>query len=97
MKIGRINIYQHDLPIKGKPYTMARATLTELDTTIVEIVTDSGIVGYGETCPLGPTYQPHHALGARAALNELAPHLIGQICMMPTKRSPSKIRDWAFR
>ena len=78
MKIRAIHIYQVDLPIKGKPYTMARATLTELDTTIVEIVTDSGIVGYGETCPLGPTYQPHHALGARAALIELAPHLIGR-------------------
>ncbi|MGB1251532.1 MAG: mandelate racemase/muconate lactonizing enzyme family protein [Candidatus Promineifilaceae bacterium] len=78
MKITEIHIYQHDLPIKGKPYTMARATLTKLDTTIVEIVTDTGVVGYGETCPLGPTYQPHHALGARAALREIAPHLLGQ-------------------
>lgn len=78
MKITAIHIYQYDLPIKGKPYTMARTTLTALDTTIVELVTDKGLVGYGETCPLGSTYQPQHALGARAALREMAPHLIGQ-------------------
>lgn len=78
MKIKTIHIYQHDLPIKGKPYTMARMSLTELDTTIVEIETDTGLVGYGETCPLGPVYQPQHALGARAALVQMAPQLIGE-------------------
>ncbi|MEM7537869.1 MAG: mandelate racemase/muconate lactonizing enzyme family protein [Chloroflexota bacterium] len=78
MKIKTIHIYQHDLPIKGKPYKFSTTTLTALDTTIVEIITDTGIQGYGETCPLGPTYQPHHAGGARAALAEMSPHLIGQ-------------------
>ncbi len=57
---------------------MSNVVINSLDTTIVEIVTDRGIVGYGETCPLGSTYQPQHALGARAALAELGPHLIGQ-------------------
>ncbi|MGB0388546.1 MAG: mandelate racemase/muconate lactonizing enzyme family protein [Ardenticatenaceae bacterium] len=78
MQISKINIYQHNLPVKGKAYRMARATVTALDTTIVEVVSDSGLVGYGECCPLGATYQPQHALGARAALVEMAPHLIGQ-------------------
>lgn len=78
MKIKTIHIYQHALPIKGKPYTMARTTLTKLDTTIVEIVTNTGLVGFGETCPLGPAYQPQHARGARAAITEMAPHLLGQ-------------------
>jgi L-alanine-DL-glutamate epimerase-like enolase superfamily enzyme len=48
-----------------------------LDATIIEIVTENGMVGYGETCPLGPVYQPHHAMGARAALRQIGPHLIG--------------------
>jgi L-alanine-DL-glutamate epimerase-like enolase superfamily enzyme len=77
MKISAIHIYQHDLDIKGKPYKMAMSAVASLDTTIVEIVSDSGISGFGEVCPLGPVYQEAHALGARAALCELAPHLIG--------------------
>ena len=32
---------------------------------LVRISTDSGHVGWGETCPVGPTYQPHQAGGAR--------------------------------
>ena len=77
MRITQIRIFQHDLPVKGPAYRMALAELTALDTTIVEIITDTGIKGYGETCPLGPTYQPQHAKGARAALDEISPHLIG--------------------
>ena len=77
MRIAEIYIYQHDLPVKGPAYRMALAELTTLDTTIVEIVTDTGLKGYGETCPLGSTYQPQHAKGARAALDEMSPYLVG--------------------
>ena len=77
MRISEMHIYQHDLPVVGGSYRMARTSVSVLDTTIVEIVTETGIKGYGETCPVGPTYQPHHALGARSALQEMAPHLIG--------------------
>ena len=77
MRIAEIHIYQHDLPVKNGPYTMSNAKVWALDTTIVKIVTDTGLVGWGETCPVGPTYQPQHAKGARAALEEMAPGLIG--------------------
>lgn len=77
MKIQSIKIYQYDSPIKGKPYKMSTTTLDCLDSTIVEITTDSQITGFGETCPVGPVYQPQHAFGARAALQQMAPHLIG--------------------
>ena len=77
MKIAEIHIYQHDLPVRNGPYTMANAEVWALDTTIVKLVGDNGLVGWGETCPVGPTYQPHHAAGARAALAEMAPGLIG--------------------
>ncbi len=78
MKIAEIHVYQHDLPVTNGPYKMANASVDFLDTTIVEIITSAGVVGYGETCPVGPTYQPQHALGARAALEQLVPALIGE-------------------
>jgi len=43
----------------------------------VEVETDSGLIGYGEVCPLGPFYLPAYAAGVRAGLRELGPHLIG--------------------
>jgi L-alanine-DL-glutamate epimerase-like enolase superfamily enzyme len=78
MKIAEIHVYQVDLPVVGGPYRMARASVDALVSTIVEIETDSGLKGYGETCPIGPVYQPQHAKGAVAALIEMAPALIGE-------------------
>lgn len=77
MKITEIHVYAHQLPVENGPYTMANAKVWALDTTLVKLVADNGLIGWGETCPVGPTYQPHHALGARAALAEMAPGLIG--------------------
>ncbi|MCF6109859.1 mandelate racemase/muconate lactonizing enzyme family protein [Mesorhizobium muleiense] len=78
MRINRINVYSTQLPVKGGAYKMASADVHSLDSTLVEVVTDDGLTGWGETCPAGPVYQPHHALGARAALAEIAPGLIGE-------------------
>ncbi len=77
MRINQIRIFGKALPVKGRAYRMARASVQHLDSTIVEIVTDNGLSGWGETCPIGPVYQPHHTLGARAALQEICPALIG--------------------
>lgn len=76
MRIAKIEVFQRELPVAGGPYRMARTSVESLDSTIVRIVADSGLVGWGETCPVGPVYQPQHAGGARAALAEVAPHLI---------------------
>jgi len=83
MRINRINVYSTQLPIKGGAYKMASADVLSLDSTLVEVVTDDGITGWGETCPVGPVYQPHHALGARAAIAEIAPGLIGESTQSP--------------
>jgi len=77
MKISEIHIYQHDLPVKNGPYTMANAEVWALDTTLVKLVADNGLTGWGETCPVGPTYEESHAAGARTALTTMAPDLIG--------------------
>lgn len=42
MKIAEIHIYQHDLPVKNGPYTMANAEVWALDTTLVKLVADNG-------------------------------------------------------
>ena len=67
-----------DLPLKEGLYTWANGKFVEvLDSTVVAIETDEGIVGYGECCPLGSAYLPSYAVGVRAGLLELAPYLIG--------------------
>lgn len=77
MRLASIQIYQKDLPITDGPYVMSTMTLSAIDSTIVKVTTDCGLVGWGEIAPLGPVYQPQHALGARAALCQMAPDLIG--------------------
>jgi L-alanine-DL-glutamate epimerase-like enolase superfamily enzyme len=78
MRIARVTTFGYDLHYAHGEYVMSGGrTITSLESTIVKLETDDGLTGYGETCPLGSTYLPAHAAGARAALQELAPALIG--------------------
>ena len=78
MKITRIAAYQVDLPLHEGSYKWSGGKSVEVfDSTIVEVETDSGMLGYGEVCPLGPFYLPAYAEGVRAGIKELAPHLLG--------------------
>lgn len=79
MKITKIAAYQINLPLREGSYKWSGGKeVTVFDSTIVEVHTDAGVVGYGEVCPLGPFYLPAYAAGARAGLAELAPHLLGE-------------------
>ncbi|TXH38850.1 MAG: mandelate racemase [Rhodospirillaceae bacterium] len=77
MRIEEIRVYGKSVPVVDGAYQMSTSSVKELDSTIVEIVTDKALSGWGETCPIGPVYQPQHMLGARAAIAEMAPGLIG--------------------
>lgn len=78
VKIARIDVYQVDLPYSGGVYHLSGGrTYKEFDGTIVKITTNTGIVGYGESTPFGATFIASHALGVRAGIAEIAPHLIG--------------------
>lgn len=77
MRITEISVYSHNLPVSNGPYVMSHGKFSDVDTTLVKITTDTGLVGWGETCPIGPVYQAHHAEGARAAIMAMAPGLIG--------------------
>lgn len=83
VRIDRIQVYQARLPVVGGVYRTSHTSVDALDSTLVEVTTDDGLSGWGETCPLGPVYQPHHALGARAGLEEMCPGLIGTDASSP--------------
>ncbi len=78
MKITRIFAHRVDLPLYEGSYKWSGGkSVSVFDSTIVGIETDSGLIGYGEVCPLGPFYLPAYAEGVRAGLRELSPHMIG--------------------
>ena len=79
MKISAIRVYQVDLPLVEGRYSWSEGKFVEVfDSTVVELVTDDGLSGYGEVCPLGPFYLPAFGPGARAGIGELAATLLGQ-------------------
>ena len=78
MKIVRIFAHRVELPLVEGSYKWSGGkSVTVFDSTIVGVETDTGLVGYGEVCPLGPFYLPAYADGVRAGLRELGPHLLG--------------------
>lgn len=78
MRIARIFAHRVELPLREGSYKWSGGkSVAIFDSTIVGVETNSGLVGYGEVCPLGPFYLPAYAEGVRAGMRELAPHLIG--------------------
>ncbi len=79
MKIERIATYRVDTPlVEGRYHWSGGKSVEVFDATIVEVVTDHGIAGYGEVCPLGPCYLPAYAAGVRGGVAELGPLLLGE-------------------
>ncbi len=86
MKIKSITVYQVDLPLRETNYKWSGGkSVTVFDSTVVAVETDTGVMGWGECCPLGPVYLPSYAAGVRAGLAELAPQLIGENPLELTK------------
>ncbi len=85
MRIKEITAYRLHQPFRDGPYTCSggRSALG-FDSLVVRLITDQGIEGWGEMAPLGAFYDPAFAGGARAALSELAPSLIGADPRQPT-------------
>lgn len=77
MRIKQLDVYAFDLRVTNDAYRMSHGAITSVDSTLVKLTSDTGLVGWGETCPVGPIYQPQHAGGARAAIEQMAPGLIG--------------------
>ncbi len=78
MKIVGLDVYQVDLPYSGGEYRLSGGrNYTSFDATIVQLTTDTGLTGFGESTPFGSTYIAAHAKGVRAGIEELAPHILG--------------------
>lgn len=77
-EIERVEIYGYDVTYVHGTYVMSgERRITSLASTVVRVVTTGGVDGFGEVCPLGPSYLPAFSGGARAALAELAPAVLG--------------------
>lgn len=78
MRIAAIDVFGHDLTYVHGDFTLSGARTAAVErSTLVRVTTDAGLEGWGEACPLSGTYLPSFAGGVRAALEELAPALVG--------------------
>lgn len=78
MRIVGLSLFQVDLPLHEGTYNWSGGkSVRVFDSTIVRLVTDDGLEGFGEVCPLGPVYLPSYAEGARTGIVELVPALMG--------------------
>ena len=78
MEITSVSVYALRLPLERGTYTMSHGrTATSYVTTIVQLRTDGGITGYGESCTAGSAYLDGFAEGVQAGVKELASSVIG--------------------
>jgi L-alanine-DL-glutamate epimerase-like enolase superfamily enzyme len=78
MRITGIKAYRVELPLHEGRYNWSNDnSVSVFDSTVVEVLTDTGLKGYGECCPLGSAYLPAYAEGVRAGLREIGAKLIG--------------------
>jgi L-alanine-DL-glutamate epimerase-like enolase superfamily enzyme len=78
VKITRVDAYGYDVTYVGGKFELSAGRIVKsLPSTVVRVTADDGTDGFGETCPLGPAYLPAHGEGARAALRELGPAVLG--------------------
>ena len=88
MKIKEFKIFKVNIPMKEGHYSWSNQSFRSFDSTILEIITDEGISGFGEICPLGPSYLPSYSEGARIGIQKLSNILIG--------KDPSNINEINF-
>jgi L-alanine-DL-glutamate epimerase-like enolase superfamily enzyme len=79
VRIVRVVAYRLDEPFREGEYGVSTGPpARSFDATVVALHTDGGLAGFGEAAPLGTTYDAAFAAGARVALEQLAPALLGE-------------------
>ncbi|MCU1493827.1 MAG: Mandelate racemase/muconate lactonizing protein [Acidimicrobiaceae bacterium] len=77
-QIQEIRVHTYELTYVHGTYVMSKGReIAALTSIVVSVETASGVVGWAEVCPLGPNYLPGFAGGVLAAMQELAPALVG--------------------
>ena len=78
MKLVGLDCFDYELRYAHGEYVMSGGRAAASQTgTLLRLRTDEGLDGWGEITPLGSTYLPTFAEGARTTLRFLAPHLLG--------------------
>jgi L-alanine-DL-glutamate epimerase-like enolase superfamily enzyme len=78
MRIAKIDVFGLALTNAHGTFELSGGrALDAADSTLVRITSDTGLEGWGESCPLTGAYLPAFTGGIRAALDEIAPRLIG--------------------
>ena len=75
-KIRRISLWHVPLTSHEAYYMAEGKTCDTVETVVLAVETDTGLIGWGEVCPI-PHYLPAYARGVASAITELAPVLIG--------------------
>ncbi|BES70205.1 mandelate racemase/muconate lactonizing enzyme family protein [Marinobacter nanhaiticus D15-8W] len=79
MRIKTMSVYTAELKYAGETYAFAGGrSYQSFTSTILMLETDTGLRGYGEVCPCGPSYMPAFAEGLPACLKALAPSVLGE-------------------
>jgi cis-L-3-hydroxyproline dehydratase len=77
LRIAKIDVFKVELPyVWGSYHLSGGRKVDTFDATIVRLTTNNGIEGWGESTPFGSNYIASHALGVRAGIAEIAPHLV---------------------
>ena len=79
MKINKLSLYKVNLEAWGgeSRYSPCQVMEAPLETNILKLETDSGLVAWGENCTAPPFYLPTLSAGTREAIRYVAPLLLG--------------------
>jgi cis-L-3-hydroxyproline dehydratase len=84
MAIVRVTCFRQNQPFRDGPYVVSGGRVSEgFDSLVVRLTDEKGTEGWGEMSPLGTTYDPAFAAGARAAAEELASALLAESADQP--------------
>jgi len=80
MKIKKISLYSIPINVGMEltRYVSSQSINPELDTLVVKLETDVGLVGWGEVCSAPPYYLPELSSGARDGIIHVSPVVIGR-------------------
>src|SRR5262245_18860249 len=77
-RIAHVTVFSVELPVADGGFHWSKGrSAAAFDSTLVRLETEDGLVGWGETCPLGAAYVPAYAEGVRAGIARLAPAVVG--------------------
>jgi L-alanine-DL-glutamate epimerase-like enolase superfamily enzyme len=78
MRIRAIEVFGYELTYAHGEYVMSKGRAAQTQSsTVVRLLTDDDLEGWGETSTLGGTYLPSFTGGTRAALRDLAEAIVG--------------------